>query len=362
VSDFLVIGGGIIGLLTGRELAAAGASVTLVDKAETGGEASWAGGGILSPLYPWRYPEAVTRLARWSQEHYPALLEQLQERTGIDCEYLCSGLLVLDTEEAEAARRWGAAGGGRVEGIVAPTVAKLEPALGPSPENALWMPDVAQVRNPRLVRAARLDIEKDVEVIEHSAVLELLVRDRRAIGVRTPTGTLDADNVIVCAGAWTAELFEQLGTKPEISPVRGQMIMFYAQAGEVQRIVLDRDRYVIPRLDGRILVGSTLERAGFEKHTTQQAREELYQRAIELIPALKQAVVERHWAGLRPSSPSGIPFIGAYPGITGLYFNAGHFRNGVVMAPSSARLMADIALGRQPILDPEPYALDAARP
>jgi glycine oxidase len=361
MSDFLVIGGGIIGLLTARELADAGAVVTLLDKGETGSESSWAGGGIISPLYPWRYQEAVTRLAAWSQQHYPRLCDQLLEQTGVDAEFTRNGLLILDTDEAEAARAWADARGYRLEVIDGKQVRALEPGLGPEPERALWLADVGQVRNPRLVRAARQAIASSVRIVERSEVLELRIHSDRASGVRTPDGILAAERIVVCAGAWTAELFAQLGKKPQITPVRGQMILFYAKPGDIRRIVLHQDRYVIPRRDGRVLMGSTLEHAGFDKNTTRQAREELYLRSMDMFPALHRAVIENHWAGLRPASPSGIPYIGAYPGIDGLYFNAGHFRNGVVMGPASARLMADIALGREPIVPPEPYTLDALR-
>jgi glycine oxidase len=139
------------------------------------------------------------------------------------------------------------------------------------------------------------------------------------------------------------------------------MILFLARPGQINHITLCQDRYVIPRRDGHVLLGSTLERTGFVKATTAEAKEELYRTAVEMFPILKRTPIEDHWAGLRPGSPSGIPYIGAYPGIEGLYLNAGHFRNGVVTGPASARLAADLMLGRVPIADPAPYALDAER-
>jgi len=361
VSDFLVIGGGIIGLLTARELTAAGARVALIDKSETGTESSWAGGGIISPLYPWRYHDAVTRLASWSQQHYPELCEELAELSDVDPEYTGSGLLILDNEEQAAAVLWAEANDKRLEVVGGERIRRLEPGLGDVPDQALWLPDVGQVRNPRMVRALRQTVGRLARITERSEVLELLVNDGRVAGVRTPEGRLEADRVIVCAGAWTAQLLEQLGSRPEIEPVRGQMILFYAQPGDLQRIVLHQDRYAIPRRDGRVLFGSTLEHGGFDKSTSAEVREALHERAVDMFPVLRKAAVEKHWAGLRPGSPSGIPYIGAYPGIEGLYFNAGHFRNGVVLGPASARLMADIALGRDPIVPPRAYAMDADR-
>lgn len=361
MSDILVIGGGAIGLLTARELIHAGADVTLVEMGETGRESSWAGGGIISPLYPWRYADSVTALSLWSQREYPRLCADLLEETGVDPELIRSGLLILDDEEQEQALSWSRTHEARVEVIDGETLRETEPELGPRPASALWMPEVEQVRNPRLARALRRSIEKRVEIRVQEEVVELLVDSGRAVGARTRKGTLTADRIVICTGAWTAKLLEQLDAKPEIEPVRGQMILFYAKPGQINQVVLYRDRYVIPRKDGRVLIGSTLEHEGFLKATTAEAKEELYRAAVEIFPLLKRTPIENHWAGLRPGSPSGIPYIGAFPNIEGLYFNAGHYRNGLVTGPASARLAADLLLGREPVTDPEPYALNARR-
>jgi glycine oxidase len=361
MSDILVIGGGIIGLLTARQLVDAGAQVTLVEMGETGREASWAGGGILSPLYPWRYAESVTALVAWSQQDYPKLCLQLHDETGIDPELTHNGMLILDTEERDLASRWAEAHGVHLEVLDGEAVREIEPDLGPHPSHAIWLPDVAQVRNPRLTQALKRSIERSAQVREQEEVIDLLVENGRALGARTRKGVLSADRVIVCAGAWTARLLEQLGAKPDIQPIRGQMILFYGKPGQIGRIVLHRDRYVIPRRDGRVLFGSTTEMVGFDKATSAEVKEELYRAAVELFPLLKRTPIEDHWSGLRPGSPSGIPYIGAYPGVEGLYFNAGHFRNGVVTGPASARLAADLVLGREPVLPPVPYDLEAKR-
>jgi len=361
MSDILVIGGGVIGLLSARELALAGARTTLIEMGHTGQQASWAGGGIISPLYPWRLPDAITALATWSQQHYPALATELLDVSGIDPEYDTNGLLVLDSEEQTQALAWGERHGWRIEPIDAVHLHQQEPELGVRPRQALHLPEIAQIRNPRFTKAIRRAIESRIELREQEEVIELLVEDGRAIGVRTPKGEIRAERVLICAGAWTAKLLEQLGRAPEIEPVRGQMLLFHGQPGRIHHITLYREHYVIPRRDGRVLVGSTLEHAGFTRATTAEAKEALYRFAIELYPPLKRTPIEDHWSGLRPGSPSGVPYIGAYPGIAGLYFNAGHFRNGLVTGPASARLAADLLLERTPILDPTPYALDAPR-
>jgi glycine oxidase len=361
MSDILVIGGGAIGLLTARELARAGAEVTLVEMGVTGRESSWAGGGIISPLYPWRYADSVTALSLWSQREYPKLCAALLEETGVDSELIRSGLLTLDAAEGAQALPWARAHGTHVEILDNAALRESEPELDLQPPSALWMPDIAQVRNPRLGRALRYAIEKRVRIREQEEAIELLVESGRVVGARTSVGIIEANRIVVCVGAWTAKLLEQLDAKPEIEPVRGQMILFCAKPGQINHVVLYRDRYVIPRKDGRTLIGSTLEHEGFVKATTAEAKEELYRAAVEMFPLLKRTPIENHWAGLRPGSPSGIPYIGAYPKIQGLYINAGHFRNGLVTGPASARLVTDLLLGRTPILDPAPYTLDASR-
>lgn len=361
MSDILVIGGGIIGLLTARELVQAGATVTLVEMGETGRESSWAGGGIISPIYPWRYAEAVTALASWSQRAFPQLCADLHDETGIDPELVRNGLLILDTEEREQALAWAERHDTELQTLDGAQVHEIEPELDLRPDLALLMPAIAQVRNPRLVKAARQSLDGRIELREHEEVQELLVDGGQVRGVRTNKGDIAAEKVLICTGAWTAQLLEKLGKRPDIEPVRGQIILFLGRPGEIGHITLYRDRYVIPRRDGHVLIGSTLEHTGFVKATTAEAKEQLYRSAVEMFPLLKRTPIQDHWAGLRPGSPSGIPYIGAYPEISGLYFNAGHFRNGVVTGPASARLAADIMLGREPITDPAPYALDAER-
>lgn len=355
--DVVVVGGGLIGMLTARELHLSGLKVTLLERGRAGQEASWAGGGILSPLYPWRYPDEVTALAAWSQPRYKLLCHRLWQESGVDPEWTPSSLLMLDLEEEAEARDWAERWEVALETLNKAGLRRCERVLGEQAgATGLWLPKVAQVRNPRLVRALRQSLEKlGVDLREGVEVTGLLIRHGTVTGVATRTGPVTAARVVVTGGAWSGQILAEIGVRLAVEPVRGQMILFRGRPELLSRIVMWQGYYLIPRRDGHILAGSTVEYVGFDKSTTEEALNELREVAYSMVPALKSLPIEQQWAGLRPGSPQGIPYIGEHLALKGLYVNTGHFRNGVVTGPASARLLGDILLGREPILDPAPY-------
>ena len=355
--DCLVVGGGLIGLLCAKLLHQSGMEVAIVEKGEIGRESSWAGGGIISPLYPWRYPDAVTRLALWGQRHYPELCRTLTLESGIDPEWTQSGLLMpnLSAMEEERAFEWGERFGYPMERLDSQQIKALEPQLSRQ-KTALWMASVAQIRNPRLVQSLKISLEKQgVPLIEKFEVDQIVISNGRVRGVEAGGVLVSANRVIVCSGAWSANILKTVDIELPISPVKGQMLLMKAEPDLLRHITLLDGHYLIPRRDGRILVGSTLEYVGFNKETTENARAELLSVVKELAPELSKFEIERQWSGLRPgSSNDGVPLIGPC-GPEGLFINSGHFRNGVVLGYASARLLADAILGNEAIMDSAPY-------
>lgn len=354
----VIVGGGVIGLLTAFNLATEVEQVVLCDRGELGQESSWAGGGIVSPLYPWRYSPAVTALAHWSQDFYPQLGERLFTSTGVDPEVHTTGLYWLDLEDEAEALAWAEREGRPLSAVDISAAYDAVPVLGPGFHRAIYMAGVANVRNPRLVKSlkAALQAMPNVSIREHCEITGFSQDAGRITGVETIDGAIAADRVVLTAGAWSGDLLRPLGLDLPVEPVKGQMILFKCAEDFLPSMVLAKGRYAIPRRDGHILVGSTLEHAGYDKTPTAEALESLKASAIELLPALAEATPVGHWAGLRPGSPEGIPFIGEVPGWEGLWLNCGHYRNGLVLAPASCQLFADLLLGREPIIDPRPYA------
>jgi glycine oxidase len=357
--DITIIGGGIIGLLTAREFIKAGATVAIIEKNELGQESSWAGGGILLPLYPWRQPDAITRLVMQSLKLYPALASQLTGETLIDPEWNPCGLLIVKNPDLTAAVNWCDAN----DIIYRPAGADFFNMLNTPPDQPLWLPEVAQARNPRLVKSLKQDlINKGVTLIEHCELTDITLNNNRITTINTTSGQFAVNQLIIAAGAWTGQLFRQffsstLDDAPKIAPVKGQMLLFDALPETLSYMVLDGDQYLIPRRDGKILAGSTVEQDEFNKTTTTEARDSLSSFALNLLPSLKNFPMVKHWAGLRPGTEHGIPYIDKHPEVDNLFINAGHFRNGLAMGPASAQLMVDIVLERPTAVAPKPYKL-----
>jgi glycine oxidase len=352
----LIIGAGVAGLGTAFELGHRAHPVTVLDRGEVGSESSWAGAGILAPLPPWAYGEAVNRLALAGMTSWPAWVNVLADVAQTDPEYWACGMAVLDEPNPWLAAQWCREHKLRCEGgEQAPDALSASLKL-----RALWLPDVAQLRNPRLVRALAEAIEhQGGQVLAHTPACGLVARDRRIGAILTPQGELHVDQVVLATGAWGGMNLGPLRGLPAIRPVRGQMLLFAPGSHSLATVLSCNGLYLVPRRDGHLLVGSTLEDAGFDSSTVPKLLNALHQSACELIPSLRDHQPIKSWAGLRPGSPDNIPLIDRHPDFDNLWLNVGHYRYGVTMAPASAALLVDLMEGRKPTLDPTPYSWTA---
>lgn len=349
-ADAVVVGGGLIGLALAAELADRGLEVVVVERGEPGREASGAAAGMLSPQTDAAEPSPFFDLALESRALYPDWSRRLLEEVGIDVGYRRTGLLrVVADREAAAAHascQWQRSRGLAVEERTRESLEpRLAERLAPGPRSFIFYPDEAVVDPRRLTRAAWLAAERrGVRVLTSTAVRRFSVERGACRGVETDAGPIEARRVVDSAGAWAA-FDPSLDVPVPVEPVRGQIVEVRLPGRPLETVLSSEEVYVVPRTDGTALLGSTLERVGFRKEVTAGAVERLLAAASRLCPEIAAARFAAAWAGLRPGTPDGWPLLGASP-VEGLFFATGHFRNGILLAPATARHMADLLTGR----------------
>jgi glycine oxidase len=385
MDDVIVIGGGVIGLSAALELAGQGAAVTVLEQGDFGREASWAGAGILPPgnLDVATTPES--RLRALSHSLWPDWAESLAAETGIEIGYARCGGLELRTgvapgevglDDLSSEIEWWRGQGVRAEPLDADSLREHEPLVSPEIVSAYRLPDLGQVRNPRLMKAlvaacaahgVRLRAGSPVIGFEEAGFEEDGTepgpadspdKSRRVDAVRTHSGRIEAGRYLVAGGAWSQGLMASLGIEVAVHPVRGQMMLVSQTSRLLSHVLQAGPRYIVPRDDGRILIGSTEEHTGFVKANTASAVSELLAFGASLVPALAQARFERAWSGLRPGSGDGLPYLGRVTGFDNLFVAAGHFRNGLQMSPGTARLARQVLLDQETDIAIEPFQSD----
>ena len=351
--EILIIGGGVIGLSIARELKRRGVQgVRIVEKGRVGREASWAAAGILSPQAEADEDGEFFRLCYESNKMYRAFAAELLAETGVDIELDQSGVIFLgftteDDEELQHRFRWQRSKGLNVELLEGEQLSAVEPQASRESNSALLFPDDGQVENRKLVEALAASCRaKGVSVEENTAVESIVVESGKAVGVLAKGRRFDADVVVVAAGAWSS-VIEGAGKSLPVSvkPIRGQMLSYMPNEIRFGHVLYSRNGYLVPRRDGRLLAGATAEDVGFDKTVTAGGTEALKNAAEEICPSLRRFEPAESWAGLRPYADGGLPFIGPVPDTAGLFAAVGHFRNGILLAPITAGMIADAVLG-----------------
>jgi glycine oxidase len=345
--DVIIIGGGIVGLSLSIELRKRGASVLIVERGELGREASYAAAGMLADC-PLETPHELQPLATASARMYPEFVHELQDESGIDVDLRDQGTVLFPSPEHLHQN----ADFITSNPLPAP-LADLEPELAHPERPAIYLKERSV--DPRALASAALKAarHRGVDISSGTSVAAVRLSDGRVAGVETDKTTYPALAVVNCAGAWAGQLPPQ---RFPTRPVKGQMLSVVGvPRNMVRRVIRASEIYLVPRTDGRILIGATVEEAGFDKRTDAETIQRMHHAAIHLIPALEQARVLEAWAGLRPGSPDGLPILGE-TGIPGYFVATGHFRDGILLAPITAQLIAQVVTGGKPGHDLSPFS------
>jgi glycine oxidase len=362
-ADVIVLGGGVVGLSAARALAAEGARVLVVERGRVGEEASGAAAGMLIAQADTAAGSRLLETALLARARHADLARELAQETGISVERSAHGVLeVAFTESEEAVLRgraeWQRARRLNVETLSAADIRETEPNLSPAVRSGLFFPDDRAVDNVRLVRAlAASAVARGAALLCGRPVTSLVLEGGRVAGVWAGAERLTAPVVVNATGAW-AGLLPGDPQPPPIEPVRGHIVAFDLTPRLLRHVVCSHRGYLVPRGDGRILAGSTVERAGFDKSVTAGALQAVLAIALEIAPKLAHVPIAESWAGLRPGTPDGLPVVGE-GGVPGLVHAAGLFRNGILLGPLIGEAAARLALGRDPGIDLS--AFDPAR-
>ena len=343
--EAVIAGGGLIGGAIALELALAGLRVAVFDQGEPGQEASWAGAGILSPAPESPAMIPMVPLGKASVALYPQFVARVEEISGHDVGFRAKGGLEA-LFSRDAARElsthvalqhgWGL----RAEAISAEDARELEPALSPDVEAAVLRPDEASVDNRALTQAVLEAARKSgAEIFAHRKVQGIWREKDRCVGLQLEKEKVSAKWTVVAAGSFSATIAGVDAYAP-VRPAKGQMVSLRAERLEIERVLWSDKIYLVPRNDGRILAGATVEYVGFDKKVTAGGLRKILDAAIELAPDLAHAQVEETWAGLRPDSPDHLPILGPTE-IEGLLIATGHFRSGILLTPITARLIRE---------------------
>jgi glycine oxidase len=371
--DVLILGGGVVGLSLAYELAGQGLQVRILDRGQVGSETSWAGAGILPPCSFRTKASSVDWLQGFSTQLHAEWAARLKEETGIDNGYRRSGGIHLaDSQKASVAllhecERWRRQGL-TVKWLHAVDIDREEPALAGAYDRcqlhgAALAADEVQIRSPRHLKALIAACEKrGVEMSVGVEAFDFEILGNKVSAVQTNVGSIAADRIVVAAGAWSQAIAARLNLKITVKPMRGQIVLLSTPRPILGRIVewnIDvGHHYLLPRDDGRLLVGTTMEDVGFDRRNTAEAIADMLQFATRLAPALRTATVERSWCGFRPASIDGLPYLGAVPELENAFIAAGHFRHGLWLSTGTAVVMSRLIRGESPGVDLTPFRVD----
>jgi len=341
----VIAGGGVIGCSIAWHVQKAGGEAILLERGEIAGEATGASAGMLIAPIEDTSNRAFNTLRNASLEMFPAVIKEIEEASGIDVEYKVPGMIrTARSQKAARALHKAAKKSPELEWVEPSVLRELEPSLTHDIAGATFSEGDADLNPGRLANAFAVAAERAGAEVHRGTMFTGLKKDGRRIdGVVTNTGTVtDIDAIVLAAGPWTESLTMRLGAKLPSPPMRGQMIAYRSKS--LRHAIWGEDGYLVPKPRGYVWVGATVEDVGFRKKTTERGLAGLRRMAADLMPRLRHAKVASSWAGLRPGSPDGMPVIGRFPGKKNVFLATGHFRNGVLLAPVTGALVAELVL------------------
>jgi glycine oxidase len=361
-ADVIIVGAGVIGCTVAYHLAREGVAVLLLERGRVGREASWASAGILNHGRP-ASTHPYERLATLSRSMFEPLVEELIELTGVDPEYRSTGGIhvFLDEEGVEKARnyyRGSILAGLEVEYLEPADLFELEPAVNRDARAAIRFPGDGSIRPPRLVRALSLAAQRlGTRILEHSPIVDLEIRSGRVVAILTPEDRIQGESFVLATGAWSGLVGNRVGVNLPVYSSKGEIVLLESLPGKLGQVVNNNGHYLVPRSDGKLLVGATEEAVGFDKTSTVHGVLELLDWAFHVAPGLSDATFVTSWAGLRPAARRGGPFLGRLRDFENLYVATAHNRSGILLAPVSGLLMSQLLTNRPTSLPLEPFAV-----
>lgn len=360
--DVAVVGGGVIGCSIAYHVAQRGASVVLLESDQIGAGASGAAAGMLAAQAEAHAPGPFLELLLRSRSLYPSFIEELHEESGLDVEYVRSGTLLTakNAKELESLRtrnEWQEELGLNATWLSARELIELEPAISPAIAGGIYLPDDAQVNTSRLLTALVTAASRNgADVQESTRATGFLTAGDRVVGVSTVSGDVHASVCVLASGASSSLLLSDLGISLPVYPVKGEILAVSASSDLLHANVFGNSCYLVPKRDGRMVIGATEQPDVYDRRPTLGGVSGLSQEAISLVPELAHAPFVSAWGGLRPATPDRLPVLGPADGLEGLLLATGHYRNGVLLAPITGSTLAALALGQEPEPDLAPFS------
>jgi glycine oxidase len=360
--DVVVVGAGIVGCSVARRCAKLGARVVVIDPEQPGSGASWAAAGMLAPQAEAHASDDFFRLLLLARERYPSLVAELTGETGLDVGYRDEGLLLVafnaaDLAELEDRLAWQTAAGLSVEKLSREEARKLEPILSAGVIGALCFPGDHQVENRLLTRALWTSASLAGAEFRIGSPVIQVTRNSGGATIHLASGeVVGTETIVLAAGSWSATI-SGLPRRVPIEPVHGQLLAIDGSPRSMAHIIVTSRGYMVPRSDGRLIVGTTSDRFGFRASVTAGGLQRLTSVALEIAPDVADLPVVAHWSGLRPGTPDGLPILGRDPEFPALIYATGHYRNGILLGPLTGELIGSIACGQPIDVDLRPFEI-----